>query len=264
MKKNHFAIVTATMLFAGIASAQSYKPNMSREDSAAVTEVWKPEPPIVTPGSTAADPPSDAILLFDGKNLDEWVLKSDTTKTATWIVADNILTVNKTSGDIQTRKKFTDYQLHLEWRIPTNIAGTSQARGNSGVFLAATGNGEQGYEIQILDCYNNKTYVNGQTGSIYKQTIPLANACRKPGEWQTYDIVWAAPRFNDDGSVKSPGRVTVIHNGVLLQNNAEVKGGTTWIGPPVYHKHGAAPIMLQAHGDKSEPISYRNIWVRVL
>ena len=154
--------------------------------------------------------------------------------------------------------------MHLEWKIPEDIHGTGQSRGNSGVFLASTGGGDKGYEIQILDCYNNKTYVNGQTGSIYKQSIPLANACKKPGEWQTYDIIWTAPRFNEDGTLLSAARVTVIHNGVLLQNNVTIKGETTFIGAPAYKKHGAAPIKLQAHGDPSEPISYRNIWVRPL
>ncbi|MEP6748826.1 MAG: DUF1080 domain-containing protein, partial [Bacteroidota bacterium] len=179
-------------------------------------------------------------------------------------VADGILTVSKTAGNIQTKKSFTDYQLHLEWRIPSNITGEGQARGNSGVFLASTGRGDAGYEIQILDCYNNSTYVNGQTGSVYKQSIPMANACKKPGEWQTYDIFWTAPRFKDDSSVTTPAYVTVIHNGVLLQNHTALKGETVYIGKPFYKKHGPEPIKLQAHGDKSEPISYRNIWVREL
>ncbi|MBL7762677.1 MAG: DUF1080 domain-containing protein, partial [Chitinophagaceae bacterium] len=147
---------------------------------------------------------------------------------------------------------------------PANITGSGQARGNSGIFLASAGKGDDGYELQVLDNYNNKTYVNGQVGSMYKQSIPLANACKKPGEWQVYDIIWTAPRFNDDGSVKSPGRVTAFHNGVLVQNNYELKGNTPYIGPPVYKKHGAAPIKLQDHGDPSEPISYRNIWLREL
>ena len=157
-----------------------------------------------------------------------------------------------------------DYQMHLEWKIPANITGEGQARGNSGLFLACTGPGDTGYELQILDCYNNKTYVNGQTASIYKQSAPLANACKKPGEWQTYEVIWMAPRFNADGSLLSPGRVTAIHNGVLVQNNTEVKGVTMYIGKPAYTKHRASPIKLQDHGDKSEPISFRNIWLREL
>jgi hypothetical protein len=228
------------------------------------TEFYSPVPKVVTPGKTAADAPSDAIVLFNGKNLDEWTSTNDATKAAAWTVSKNILTVKKGTGNIQTKKSFTDYQLHIEWRIPSNITGEGQARGNSGIFLASTGPGDDGYEIQILDCYNNSTYVNGQTGSIYKQSIPLANACKKPGEWQVYDIIWTAPRFNDDGTIKTPARVTAIHNGVLVQNNYELKGETRYIGAPYYKKHGPAPIKLQAHGDKSEPISFKNIWVREL
>jgi len=228
------------------------------------TEFYSPVPKVVSPGNTPADAPSDAIVLFDGKNLDKWTSVKTPGEAAAWTVADGIFTVSKSTGNIQTKQSFTDYQLHLEWRIPANITGTGQARGNSGVFLASTGPGDDGYEIQILDCFNNSTYVNGQTGSVYKQSVPMANACKKPGEWQTYDIFWNAPRFNDDGTVKTPAYVTVIHNGVLLQNHTELKGQTVYIGNPFYKKHGAAPIKLQAHGDKSEPISYRNIWVREL
>jgi Domain of Unknown Function (DUF1080) len=229
-----------------------------------LTEVWTPVPKIVTPGATNSDAPSDAIILFDGKNLDEWVSVKDPKSPAQWKVGDGVMTVNKSVGNIQTKRTFMDYQLHIEWRIPADITGSDQARGNSGVFLASTGPGDDGYEMQVLDCYNNKTYVNGQTASIYKQSIPLANACKKPGEWQSYDIVWTAPRFNDDGTLKSPARVTAFHNGVLVQNNYELKGVTKYIGTPEYKKHGACPIKLQAHGDPSAPISYRNIWVREL
>ena len=229
-----------------------------------LTEVWTPVPKIVTPGTTNSDAPSDAVILFDGRNLDEWVSVKDPKNAAEWPIADGAITVNKSKGNIQTKRTFTDYQLHIEWKIPANITGSGQARGNSGVFLASTGPGDDGYEMQVLDCYNNTTYVNGQTASIYKQSIPLANACKKPGEWQTYDIIWTAPRFNDDGTLKSPARVTALHNGVLVQNNYELKGVTKYIGSPEYKKHGASPIKLQAHGDPSEPISYRNIWVREL
>jgi hypothetical protein len=227
------------------------------------TEVYTPVPKVVTPGKLNSDPPSDAIVLFDGKNLNQWVNVKDSTA-AKWTVADNILTVSKTSGNIQTKQSFTDYQLHIEWRIPENITGTDQARGNSGVFLASTGPGDDGYELQVLDNYNNSTYVNGQAGSIYKQGIPLANANRKPGEWQSYDVIWTAPRFNEDGTVKTPAHATVLFNGVLVQNNFELQGLTLYTGKPYYKKHGPCPIKLQAHGDKSEPISYRNIWVRPL
>ncbi len=228
------------------------------------TEYYTPVPPVITPGINFAAPPSDAIILFDGKNLDEWVATKDTVAGKKWTVADNIITVDKTAGDIQTKRRFMDFQLHIEYRIPENISGSGQARGNSGIFLAALPWGAGGYELQVLDNYKNTTYVNGQVGSMYKQAVPLANACRKPGEWQTYDVVWTAPRFNDHGILQSPARVTVFHNGVLVQNNTTLLGDTPYIGQPAYKVHGASPIKLQAHGDKSEPISYRNIWVRNL
>src|SRR3954469_18701571 len=144
------------------------------------TEVWEPVPKVVTPGTSTTTPPADAVLLFDGKNLNEWVSTKDKAP-AQWTVADGILTVNKPAGNIETKRSFKNYQLHLEWRIPEKISGEGQGRGNSGVFLASTGPGDAGYELQIMDCYENKTYVNGQAGSIYKQAIPLVNACKKPG-----------------------------------------------------------------------------------
>lgn len=242
-------------------TAQDASPKPRHQD----TEVYEPVPPIVTPGKTDSDPPSDAVVLFDGKNLDEWVSAQDHTP-ARWIVHKGILTVSKEKGigNIETKKKFKDYQLHIEWRIPKDITGSDQARGNSGVFLASTGPGDAGYELQVLDNYNNKTYVNGQVGAIYKQGIPLANPARKPGEWQTYDIVWTAPRFHEDGSVKTPAYATVFMNGVLVQDHFELKGQTLYVGKPFYKAYDEAPIKLQAHGDKSEPISFRNIWVREL
>lgn len=229
------------------------------------TEVYEPVPPVVTPGTPSSAPPSDAIVLFDGKNLNEWVMNKDKSP-AVWDVADGIMTVKKGSGsgNIETKRTFKDYQLHVEWRVPANITGSGQARGNSGVFLASTGPGDAGYELQVLDSYENKTYVNGQAGSIYKQGVPLANPSRKPGEWQTYDVIWTAPTFGSDGTVKSPARVTVLYNGVLVQNNFELRGETLYIGQPVYKPYDRAPIKLQAHGDKSEPVSFRNIWVREL
>jgi hypothetical protein len=238
-----------------MADAQQAKP----ED----TETWDPIPKVVTPGKSCGDAPSDAIILFDGKNLDQWVQNSDGSP-AKWDVHDGILTVNKNYGNIETKQSFTNYQLHIEWREPADLEGSGQARGNSGVFLASLGKGDAGYELQVLDSYNNKTYVNGMAGSMYKQAIPLANPGKKPGEWQTYDVVWTAPTFNEDGTVKSPAKVTVIFNGVVVENNFELKGPTLYIGKPVYKKHGASPIKLQAHGDKSKPLSFRNIWVREL
>jgi Domain of Unknown Function (DUF1080) len=229
------------------------------------TEVWEPVPKIVTPGPTDAAPPSDAIVLFDGKDLSEWVSAQDGSP-AKWTVADGVMTVLKAPGvgNIQTKRTFKNYQLHIEWKIPENITGSDQARGNSGVFLASTGPGDAGYELQVLDSYNNKTYVNGQAGSIYKQGIPLVNPNRKPGEWQSYDVVWTAPTFNADDSLKTPAYVTVLFNGILVQNHFELKGQTLYIGQPFYKKYDTAPIKLQAHGDHSEPISFRNIWVREL
>ena len=229
------------------------------------TEVWSPVPTAVTPGKVSSDAPSDAIILFNGKNLDQWVSVKDTTSPAKWTVANGVLTVNKPSGNIQTKQSFGSYQLHIEWKIPENIKEEGQSKGNSGIFLASTGPGDDGYELQVLDSYNNKTYVNGQAGSIYKQFAPLVNSSRKPGEWQSYDVVWNAPVFNPDGVLRTPAHVTVFHNGVLIQNNVELQGPTKYIGKASYSKaHGPAPIKLQSHGDPSKPISFRNIWVREL
>jgi hypothetical protein len=240
-----------------VVAAQEAKPKP--ED----TEVWKPIPTVVTPGATSDAPPSDAIILFDGKNEDEWVSAQDHTP-AKWVVAHGLLTVAKGTGNIETRRAFKDYQLHIEWRVPADIAGSGQGRGNSGVFLASTGPGDDGYELQVLDPWNNPTYVNGMAGSLYKQAIPLVNPGRKPGEWQTYDVVWTAPVFNDDGSLKTPAYATVFFNGVLVENHFALKGQTLYIGQPFYKKYDRAPIKLQAHGDKSAPLSFRNIWVREL
>jgi hypothetical protein len=248
-------------------SAEKAKQDKENAEKAKPTEVYSPVPKIVTPGKTDAEPPSDAIVLFDGKNMDLWRAEGpDSTKAAGWKVHDHIMTVDKKAKGILTRQRFTDYQLHIEFRIPKNITGSGQARGNSGIFLACiSANGsDEGYELQVLDNYNNTTYVNGQVGSIYKQGIPLANPSRKPGEWQNYEVVWTAPRFKEDGSLDSPGRVTAFLNGVLVQNNYIIKGTTQYIGQPYYRKHGASPIKLQAHGDPSEPISFRNIWLRSL
>jgi hypothetical protein len=256
-----FLAVTALLAAAAPLFARQEPPKPRHED----TEVYEPVPKVVTPGATNAAPPSDAIVLFDGKNLDEWVTNRDKSP-AKWTVADGVMTVNKdkSAGNIETKRTFKNYQLHVEWKIPSNITGSDQARGNSGVFLASTGPGDAGYELQVLDSYNNKTYVNGMAGSIYKQAIPLANAARKPGEWQTYDVIWTAPIFNEDGSVKTPAYVSVLFNGVLVENHFELQGETFYIGKPVYKKYDRAPIKLQAHGDKSEPDSFRNIWVREL
>lgn len=219
-------------------------------------EIFEPAPPVVTPAAALGNAPSDAIVLFDGKNLDEWTGRNNTP--AQWTVADGIFTVNKAVGDIETKKKFGSFQLHIEWKIPEGIMQTGQSKGNSGIFLGGK------YELQVLDTYNNenKTYVNGMAGSIYREAIPLANPARKAGEWNVYDVAYTAPEFNEDGTVKEPARVTVFFNGVLVQSNYAILGGTSTTVKHVYTKHGEASLRLQAHGDKSQPISYRNIWIR--
>lgn len=250
-----------TTLLAGSMGMANAQEKAKPED----TETYTPVPKVVTPGKVNGDAPSDAIILFDGKNLDQWVSTNDKSKPAQWKVAEGIFTVDKKSGNIETKQSFNNYQLHLEWRIPANINGEGQGRGNSGLFLASTGKGDDGYELQILDAYNNKTYTNGTAGSIYKQTTPLYNPAKKPGEWQTYDVIWTAPTFNSDSSLKTPAKVTVLFNGVIVQNNFELKGPTQYIGQPAYRKaHGPSPIKLQSHGDPSAPISFKNIWIREL
>ena len=222
----------------------------------ATTEIWKPEVKVVTPGKTNTDAPSDAIILFNGTTASGWQHANG--DDAKWTVADNALTVKPGTGGIQTKQKFGDCQLHIEWRIDKNVKGEGQDRGNSGIFLMGR------YELQVLDNYNNqnKTYVNGQAGSMYKQTPPLVNVCKAPGEWQTYDIVLPAPRFSDNGSVISPARITVMQNGVLVQNNTTLWGNTVYIGSPTYEKHDAKEsLMLQDH---SHLTSFRNIWIREL
>jgi len=263
------AFATLAICCAALQAQQSAQPRAAdgRTVSPAAkpeeTELWKPVPRVVTPGAECGAPPSDAIILFDGKDLDQWVSSKDKSP-AKWIVASGVVTVIKAAGDIETKRKFGNYQLHIEWRVPEDVTGSSQARGNSGVFLAATGPPDDGYELQVLDSYKNQTYVNGMAGSLYKQSIPFVNPTRPPGAWQIYDVVWTAPVFRADGSLKSPAYATVFFNGVLVDNHFELKGVTRYIGQPYYKEHGAAPIRLQAHGDPSPPISFRNIWVREL
>jgi hypothetical protein len=210
--------------------------------------VW-PEPVVVTPGADPGAPPSDAIVLFDGKDLSKW------NNGDKWEIKDGYAVVK--GGDITTKDSFGDYQLHVEFATPAVVKGNGQGRGNSGVFLANR------YEVQVLDSFDNKTYFDGQCGSLYKQTPPMVNACRKPGEWQTYDIIFTAPRFDDQvkaAKVLTPGFVTVIHNGVVVQNHFELQGGTYYDRPASYEKHPLKqPIRLQNHGD---PVRYRNIWLR--
>jgi hypothetical protein len=216
------------------------------------TEVWEPVPAKITPGENFA-PPSDAIILFDGKDLNEWTNQDG--GSAGWIVGNGAMTVKPKTGLIKTKQKFGDFQLHIEWRTPAEVKGEGQGRGNSGIFMM------EKYELQVLDSYESVTYSNGQAGSMYKQSIPLVNACKGPGEWQIYDVVFMAPEFTEKGTLKSPARITVLQNGVLVQNNFELKGPTQYIGIPKYEAHGKASLSLQDHGN---PTSFRNIWVREL
>lgn len=226
---------------------------LAQKDSK-TTEVWTPEPKVITPGATPSDAPSDAIILFNGSSASAW--QHNNGNEVKWTIADNALTVKGGSGGIETKQKFGDCQLHIEWRTPAEVKGDGQGRGNSGVFLMGR------YEVQILDSYNNKTYSNGQAASIYKQHMPLVNACKAPGEWQTYDIIFTAPRFSENGSILEPARITVMQNGVLVQNNVTIWGGSVHAGLPKYEKHAAKEsISLQDHGN---PTSFRNIWIREL
>jgi hypothetical protein len=261
MSLNKILMTTALVAF-GMSIAKAQEKTKPEE-----TEVYTPVPKIVQSSGVFTTAPSDAVVLFDGKDLSKWVMTDDRDKPAVWTVANNVFTVKKGkgSGNIETKQSFGNYQLHIEWQVPANIEGKGQARGNSGLFLASIGKGDAGYELQILDSYKNDTYTNGQAASIYKQLVPLANPTNKPGEWNAYDVVWTAPTFNDDKSLKTPARVTVLFNGVLVQNNTELKGPTQYIGDPAYRQaHGPSPIKLQSHGDPSAPLNFRNIWIREL
>ena len=242
--KRAFAILSSLVLLSSAAIAQEPGPFPPP----------KTEPPIVAPGKNSSDPPSDAIVLFNGQNLSRW--QSADSTAAKWKVIDGYAEVAPGTGDIQTRDKFGDFQLHIEWATPAVPKGEGQERGNSGVFLMGR------YEIQVLDSYENKTYYHGQAGSVYKQYAPLANASRKPGEWQTYDIIFHAPKFDEQGKVIDRARVTVVHNGILIQNNVEIYGITYNDRPAIYIAHAPQEsLRLQDHGN---PVRYRNIWIRRL
>lgn len=248
----------ARMLAAGmLLTAAGQVACADEEVDPALTEVWEPEPAVVTPGVKAA-PPSDAIVLL-GDDLSAWVAWDGTAgddggEAAGWHVEDGVVTVVAGAGGIRTVREFGSVQLHVEWRAPV-MEGSGQLKGNSGVFL------QQRYEVQVLDSYENRTYSNGQAASVYKQHIPLVNAARPPGEWQSYDIVFEAPAFDADGELVTPAYLTVLHNGVLVQNHVELRGPTVYRGEPAYEAHGAASLALQDHGDR---VSFRNIWVREL
>jgi hypothetical protein len=228
------------------------KPGQMKPD---MTEFWEPAVPVISAGKTNADAPSDAIVLFNGTNLSEWVAYKDG-GAAPWTVKDGYMEVKPGSGDIKTVRKFTDCQLHIEWASATEIKAVSQGRSNSGVFF------QDRYEIQILDNYQNRTYANGQAGSIYKDIPPLVNPIKPTGEWNTYDIIYKAPRYKPNGKVDAPATVTVLFNGVLVQNNSIIAGLTLYIGVHHYPEaHGEDVIKLQDHGDK---VRFKNIWIRPL
>jgi hypothetical protein len=218
-----------------------------------VTEIWEPRVKKITAGTKAGDAPSDAIVLFDGKDLNNWLAQDGSP--AKWEVKDGAFTVVKGTGVMKTKQTFGDIQLHIEWRSPTEIVGEGQGRGNSGIFL------QERYELQVLDSYESQTYSNGQAGAIYKQTMPMANPVRQPGEWQVYDVVYTAPVFSESGRVITPAYITALLNGVIVQNHTEIKGPTEYKGLPVYATHGKGSLVLQDHGN---PVSFRNIWVREL
>ncbi len=247
-------ILTILLLFVAVFVSAQQEEGMEMKPE--MTEIWDPEVKIITPGETPVNAPSDAIILFDGVDLNsEWTNRSG--GKPEWTVEDGCVTVKPRTGDIKTKRVFEDFQLHIEWRTPSEVSGESQGRGNSGIFL------QELYEVQVLDSYDNRTYRHGQAGGIYKQYAPLVNVCKGPGEWQTYDIIYTAPRFNDDGTYFTPPTVTVLQNGVLVQNNVKLRGPTEYIGIPEYfvERHGPRGISLQDHGNL---VSYRNIWIREL
>jgi hypothetical protein len=230
-----------------------------------VKHIMEPEVEIIQPGATNIEPPSDAIILFDGKDINkEWEEAAwrpggtpNVKPAVTWVIKDGAMESVQGSGSVRTKRLFEDFQLHIEWKTPSMITGEGQGRGNSGIIIQGI------YELQILDSYNNRTYRNGQAGSVYMQYAPLVNVSRKPGEWQTFDIFYTAPRFKDSSTYFTPPRITVVHNGVLIQNNVSIQGPTVSPGIPQYTimEHGPGPISLQQHGN---PVAFRNIWIREL
>lgn len=214
----------------------------------------RPRPPVIDPGKTDDSPPSDAVVLFDGSDLSAWKSTKDG-EDAKWKVQDGYVEVAPKAGDIITRENFGSCQLHIEWCSPAEVKGNDQGRGNSGVFLMNL------YEVQVLDSFENKTYADGQAGAIYAQKPPLVNACRGPGQWQTYDIIFHAPVFEGE-TVAKPATITVLHNGVLIQDHWEIQGLTRWKTKAYYEPHAdKLPLRLQDHGN---PVRFRNIWIRPL
>ena len=249
--KRLFLIVVLNLVLV-MAQAQSIEQTSQWEPE--LTEFWDPEVAVITPGDGSAAP-SDALVLFDGNDVSQWESANEGGGEVKWQISDDALTVVKGTGMIKTKKAFGDVQLHIEWRTPAEVVGESQGRGNSGVYFMGL------YEVQVLDNYNNRTYRNGQAGGIYKQSAPLVNACRPPGVWQTYDIIFNAPVFRVDGRLVKPAHLTVLHNGVLVQNHTPLRGPTVYRGLPHYKAHGKLPFKLQDHNN---PVSYRHIWIREL
>jgi hypothetical protein len=222
----------------------------------AIHDPARPLPPVVDPGPAGppAPAPSDAIVLFNGVDLSDW--EDSNGGPARWKVEAGYMEVVAKTGSVGTEKTFGDCQVHVEWATPEVVSGEGQDRGNSGVFLM------NAYEVQVLDSYENKTYADGMAGAIYGQYPPLVNVCRKPGEWQTYDIIFRRPRFDAEGKVASPARMTVFHNGILIHDNAELAGPTTHnIRTPYMPHPDRLPLSLQDHGS---PVRFRNIWLRPL
>jgi len=252
-----FLRILALILFGGMlvvpASGQDRDPVYWE-----IHDTTRAQPPTVDPGPAPAEPqppPSDAVVLFDGDDLDAW--EHPNGEPAAWTLRENYVEVDTGRGDIQTEEAFGDMQLHLEWMTNPSVAGTGQSRGNSGVFLMGT------YEVQVLDSHENPTYPDGQAAALYGQYPPLANTTRPPGEWQTYDIIFRRPHFDEDGAVVAPARVTVYHNGILVQDHVELTGPTAHYDRPPYEEHAdRLPLRLQDHGDGA--VRYRNIWVRDL
>jgi len=252
--KKQLLLLTCLLASTQFVTAQK---KLNIDSLAGLLEVWV-NVPVVTPGVNNTDAPSDATILYNGNGLGAFQ-KKDGSPAGWKIDADGAITDIKGAGDLITKEAFGNCQLHIEFREPSEVKSSGQGRGNSGVYIMGK------YEIQVLDSYNNPTYSNGQAGAVYKQHVPLVNASRKPGEWQSYDIIFTAPLFKEKGDLESPARVTVIHNGVLIQNNVTILGPTDWVMKPVYKKHASKlPLMLQDHGDDGNPISYRNIWIRNL
>jgi len=252
MRKPNVLVVLGAVAALSLGAAAQDKPSEAWQ----IHDLNRPMAPVITPGPAGppVPPPCDAVVLFDGKDLSKWTDAKG--QPARWKVENGYFEVVPKTGDIRTVQGFGDCQLHVEWMAPSPAKGEGQDRGNSGVFLMGL------YEVQVLDCYNNKTYADGQTAAIYGQYPPFVNACRPPGKWQTYDIVFHRPRFDKDGKVVSPARMTVFHNGVLVHEDAVLTGPTGHHVRPPYTMHAdRLPVSLQDHG---HPVRFRDIWVRNL